>query len=216
MYLIFIQARLSSRRLKGKVLKKIQKKKILEIIFQRLNRCTTVKKYVVLTSRGNEDNKIINVCKKNNIEFFLGSLNNVFLRFKNASKKYKTSRIIRINADSPLIDWRLIDRMIKISKKKKFDIFTNVLERTFPKGQSVEIINTKIFNIKSTNFTNSDKEHVTKYFYKNKDKFKIYNFKNKINFSKYNLSIDTKKDFLKISKIIKKKGIYKKWEDYIE
>ena len=46
--------------------------------------------------------------------------------------------------DSPLIDYKLINKAIKISKKyNKYDIITNVYPRTFPQGQSVEII--KVF-----------------------------------------------------------------------
>ena len=59
--------------------------------------------------------------------------------------------------------------MAKYSKKQNFDIITNLMPRTFPKGHSVEIIKTKIFlkyfgNIKDR----FDKEHVTPFFYKKK------------------------------------------------
>ena len=72
----------------------------------------------------------------------------------------------------------MINKAIKISKKyNKYDIITNVAyPRTFPQGQSVEII--KSFNIKKNlkNFSKLDKEHVTKYFYDNSNKFLIKNF----------------------------------------
>ena len=54
----------------------------------------------------------------------------------------------------------------KIKKKNlKSDIITNVFPRTFPKGQSVEIIKTKLLfnNIKYMNA--EEKEHVTKFFF---------------------------------------------------
>ena len=61
-------------------------------------------------------------------------MNNVFLRFKNATKKYKPNKIIRISADSPLMDWRLVDRMINFSKRiVSFDIISNV-KKNFSKG----------------------------------------------------------------------------------
>ena len=48
------------------------------------------------------------------------------------------------------MDWRLIDKMILFSNNKKsFDLISNIKYRTFPKGQSVEIINLKIFNLSS-------------------------------------------------------------------
>ena len=55
----------------------------------------------------------------------------------------------------------------------------------------------------------SQKEHVTKYFYENKKKYRIYNMLNSINYSEFNLSIDTKLDLNKFRKIFKKKNLNK-------
>ena len=44
----FIQARMSSTRLPGKVLKSIEKKKILEILILRLSKNKKIKKLVIL------------------------------------------------------------------------------------------------------------------------------------------------------------------------
>ena len=49
------------------------------------------------------------------------------------------------------MDWRLIDKMILFSNNKKsFDLISNIKYRTFPKGQSVKIINPKflIYQVK--------------------------------------------------------------------
>ena len=105
----------------------------------------------------------------------------------------------------------MIDKAIKISQKQKgYDIITNTFPRTFPKGQSVEIIKTSILKKYSKHFLRSDKEHVTKYFYDNSRNFKIKNFtfngKNKI----IKLSIDTKKDLQNILK----KFIKTKFKNY--
>ena len=67
--------------------------------------------------------------------------------------------------NSPLIDYSLIDKMIRLSKKKNFDIFTNVFPRTFPKGFSVEIIKTNVFFNSYKYFKKNHKEHVSSYFY---------------------------------------------------
>ena len=97
-----------------------------------------------------------------------------------ASRLYETAKankakfFVRISGDSPLIDPKIIDKAIKISHKQgKYDIITNVFPRTFPKGQSVEVIKTSILKKYSKNFSKADKEHVTKYFYKNSNKFRV-------------------------------------------
>ena len=124
--------------------------------------------------------------------------------------------MIRICADSPLIDWRLIDRMINLSKNLvDYDIISNVNVRTFPKGQSVEIIEPKIFGIPSKSLSLSQKEHVTKFFYDRKN-YKIFNFKSKKNYKNYNLCVDNYNDYLLVLKLIKKKGIFAPWKNYVE
>ena len=90
-YYCFVQARYSSKRLKGKVLKKFGRHTLLEILLKRLKKSKQIDKIIVLTSTSQYDKKIVNLCKKKNIEYFTGSMNNVFLRFKNATKKYEAN-----------------------------------------------------------------------------------------------------------------------------
>ena len=133
------------------------------------------------------------------------------MRLHDTAKKNKAKYFIRISGDSPMIDPRLIDKAIRISQKQKgYDIITNTFPRTFPKGQSVEIVKTSILKKYSKHFSRLDKEHVTKYFYDNSKNFKIKNFtfngKNKT----MKLSIDTKKDL----RIILKKFNKTKFMNY--
>ena len=61
---LFIQARINSKRLPGKVLLKIKGKPILEHICKRVMKTKYKIKSVVLTSTEKKDIKIINFCKK--------------------------------------------------------------------------------------------------------------------------------------------------------
>lgn len=73
-----------------------------------------------------------------------GPLNNVFKRFYSIIIHESCKSFVRISADSPLMDPSLIDRAVSLFKKNRYDIVTNVFPRTFPKGFSVEVINSKI------------------------------------------------------------------------
>ena len=200
---ILIQARYNSKRLPGKVCLKILDKELLLHVYNNCKK-SCLKKIYVITSKNKSDKPIIDLCKKNKIKYFKGSLTNVYLRYLQAIKKFKLDGFVRITGDSPLINYKIIDKAIKKFSKKKHDIITNVLPRSFPIGQSVEVIDSKIFINNYKNILKKDeKEHITKYFYKNKKDFKIINLKNKRNESKKNLSINTKKDFFKIENIIK-------------
>ncbi len=196
--LIIIQARLSSKRLPEKVLKKIKGIEIIQHIVKNLKMSKHKFKIVVATSNHKSDQRLITFLKKNNIICFCGSLNNVLNRLLKCALKYKAKYFIRINGDSPFIDNRVLEKMVYFYKKNlnKFDLITNVFPRTFPKGQSVEIIKTnclkKISNKKLSKYY---KEHVTKYIYDNYKSFKIMNLPYKKDLSNYNLAVDSSKDF---------------------
>ena len=211
---------MSSSRLPGKVLKNIDSYPILSWTIKRL-KFPNGPQIAVITSKHPSDDPIIEYCKNQKVEFFRGSLNNVVLRFKKACEYFSEENFIRICADSPFIDWKLIKLAISKYQKNSFDIVTNVLKRSFPKGQSVEILNLNLLN-KLTSYSNisSDHlEHVTKFVYENPNYFNINSFEHLHNrFKNIQLSIDTLEDFEKASLIAKKEKnlIYLSWEEITE
>ena len=199
---IIIQARISSVRLAGKVLYEIKGKKLLEYIFNRLSFITD-SKIIVATSNTLDDDAIENICNENNVECYRGSLPNVSDRFLKAAKYFNADCFVRINGDSPLIDYNIINKAIDIFKENNYDLVTNTCPRSFPIGQSVEVVKTttlkKIYKKMSTP---DHFEHVTKYFYENLSDFKIKNFINNRDLSNYRLVVDTRHDFDRMKKII--------------
>ena len=202
---ILIFARSNSKRLPGKVLKEIYLgKNLLEIIILRLKKFLRIK-IIVCTSKSKADNKIVKICKKNKIKYFRGELSNVFKRTKDCLKKYKLKSFIRINADRPFVDFDEIQKIIRIYKKKKFDIITNNLDRNCPKGLTCELAQSKIFfDINEKNLSKVEKEHIFDYFYRNQKDYKIYNFEQiKKNFKK-SLALDNKYDLNNVRNLFKK------------
>ncbi|MEK7665058.1 MAG: ElyC/SanA/YdcF family protein [Patescibacteria group bacterium] len=122
---IIIQARMGSKRLPGKVYRKILNKHLLEWVIIRAKKSQLAEKLVVATPNTKEDSILLPIIKRNNTYFFQGSLHNVLDRFIGASKKFNIDPIIRITGDCPLIDPCLIDQSIReYSKlKKKPDYF---------------------------------------------------------------------------------------------
>ena len=203
--LCIIQARSSSKRFKNKVLHLIYGIPLIQHVINRVKKSNKVSKLVVSSSLEKSDDNLIFYLKKNKIKFFRGDLKNVAFRLYETAKANKAKFFERISGYSPLIDPKLINKAIIISQKKKYDIVTNVFPRTFPKGQSVEIIKTSILKRYSKNFTKADREHVTKYFYNNSNKFKVKNFTFKEKSKIVNLSVDTRKDLNQILKNFSKK-----------
>jgi len=202
--LCIVQARYSSKRLPGKVLKKILGITVLKRVVNQIQKSRKISKIIIATSKHKTDKKIINFCNKNKINFMSGPLNNVFKRFYSIIIHERCKAFVRISADSPLLDPSLIDRAVTVFNKSRYDIVTNVFPRTFPKGFSIEVINSRIildFLLKIKK--KKHQEHITSFFYDNYKKFKIKNFYNKINNSNINLSIDSLSDFIKIKNIIR-------------
>jgi len=79
--LCIIQARYSSKRLPGKVLKKILGTTVLKRVVDQVKKSKKISKIIIATSNNKTDKKIINFCKKNKIQCISGPLNNVFKRF---------------------------------------------------------------------------------------------------------------------------------------
>lgn len=102
----------------GKVLKKIESKTILERVVDQLDKSKKIKKIIVATSTSYKDKPIVRLCKKKGYNFFCGPLNNVYKRFKLVVEKENCKSFIRINADSPLIDYKIVNKAINYFNKK--------------------------------------------------------------------------------------------------
>ncbi len=206
--LAIIQARTSSKRFKNKVLYPIYGIPLIQHVVNKVKKSKKISNIVVATSSNKDDKKLIDYLKKNKINYFKGELNNVALRLYKTARLYKKNFFVRISGDSPLIDYRILNKAIKIfeNSKNKYDLVTNVFPRTFPQGQSVEIIKTLIIEKNIKKFNKLDKEHVTKFFYDNSEKFYIKNFIYLGNKKKIKQSIDTKKDLKNILSKINKKN----------
>lgn len=203
--LCIIQARLSSKRLPSKMLKKIYHKTLIDRVIEQVSKSKKIKKIIIATSNHHSDDILANHLKKKNIDFYRSSLNNVAKRFYEISKSLSFKSFLRINGDSPLIDHNLIDFYIEKFNKNNYDILTNSFKKTFPKGQGIEIIKSKIFRNEFKKIKSKyDLEHVFPYFYRNKHQFKFKNISYEKNLNNISFSVDTYSDFLRIRKIISK------------
>ncbi len=200
---IIVQARVGSKRLPNKVLSKINGIPLIEYLIKRIETIFDSSKIVIATSDWKIDDSLAKYCNKNKINYYRGSLNNVAKRMFDTANKLNAKSFVRINGDSPLIDPEIILKGVKYFQQANYDLVTNIFPRSYPVGQSVEIINTNSLGlILSKNMSLPEQEHVTQFFYNNSKEFNIFNFMNEDDLSKYRLVVDTKSDFNKIKKII--------------
>lgn len=205
--LIILQARCSSRRLPGKVLKKINQLPLVVLCFKRLS--NKGRRVIVATSNHKSDDKLVNLLKKFKIPYYRGSLNNVLSRYQKISRDLKPNDIIvRATSDNPIPDGSLVEMVYKhflIAKKDYLQIEHKL--HNLPKGVRIEILTVKKLLSLKRKLSLLDKEHVTYKIYKNKKNFYRYFFKSlysRINLSEVVMSIDTIEHFRYVKKIFKK------------
>ena len=196
---------MSSQRFPGKVLNLVAGKCLLQYILESLDLIEELSQVFVATSTEKSDNPIQEFCDHYGVNCFRGNLNNVADRFVTLLKNNSCDAFVRVNGDSPLIDHNLISEGLSIFADGNYDLVTNILTRTYPKGQSVEVVKSKIFQKTYLKMNSPDDfEHVTKYFYKNKYKYKIKNFESKKQLENIQLSVDTYEDMRIFKGIIHK------------
>jgi len=215
--IIAVQARMSSSRLPGKMLQYIHGKPMLAWVVDQLRRTDLGKNVIVATSNEVSDEPIADYCLNYNIPIFRGPLNFVAQRFLTLGQQSNASAIVRICGDSPLIDPTLVNQAVSLFGSGGFDIVTNVFPRSFPKGQSVEVIRLGALEEHISYFDSDDQEHVTRYFYRNHSLFKILNFQSDCSADDIQMSVDTEADLKRVSQIINKRnGIIPQWKDCLK
>ncbi len=203
-YGLIIQARYNSTRLPGKVLKKIGKHTILNILIKRLSKLNKNYKIIVATGTSKNDDKINDYLKKKKIPIFRGSNKNVLSRFFECAKINKFKNIIRITADCPLIDCKILEKTIKLFENKKLDYASNTMPPTYPDGLDVEVFTFSALKKAYKHAKNThDLEHVTPYIRKNKF-FKKDNLINSENYSNLRWTLDEPRDLKFLNELDKK------------
>ena len=194
-YRIFIQARTSSQRLPGKVLKDFKGKPLIRHTIDAARAAGGQGAVMVLTSADQSDDALADYLAAENIHFHRGDLDNVYARFAEALEAENPKWFVRLSGDSPLIAPPLIAYALGL-REEGVDIVTNVFPRSFPKGQSVEIMKTETFLREGVNIVDAeDREHVTPYFYRHAGRFDIVNIFNPLGGSDLNYAVDTPEDY---------------------
>ena len=197
-----IQARMSSKRLPGKVLKELPYGSgisSLEQIVYRLQQVESIQEVIVATSTDKEDNAIVQMAVSKGINVFTGSLDNVLERFYLAAKTFNLDHVVRITGDCPCIDPAIIEDTIQRHLQENADFTTlGALKRTFPVGMDAAVIKIQVLEEAYQNADKDfEKEHVTPYIFKSHpDKFKILSIEasEEITDPTFRITMDTPQD----------------------
>src|SRR5581483_1514566 len=190
-----IQARMGSTRLPGKVMKDLGGETVLARVVNRGRRAQLTRDVVVATSRNSADNLIAEECRRLSVPCFRGEEEDVLDRYYRAAKLYAADAVVRICADSPMIEPEVCDCVIRQFLDHRPDYASNTVLKTYPLGLDTEIMSTEAL----TQAWRAAKEsyqraHVTPYIYEHADQFNVRHVRAQADYSYYRWTLDTPED----------------------
>lgn len=174
MILGILQARMSSSRLPGKVLKDVHGMPMIIRQLDRISRAKQIDQLVVATSHDPSDDQLVKVLIDYGIEVRRGPLNDVSQRFAEVIEEFRPEHFVRLTADCPLTDPEVIDYAIQSHLETGADYSSNGITRTFQHGLDVEVIRAETFKkVLLQDLTPEEREHVTMAIYNRYGEFSI-------------------------------------------
>lgn len=192
---IFIQARMGSTRLPGKVLMPLAGRPVLDHVVSRV-RASGVGNPVVVTTFSLLDLPIVSFCAEQGVRVFCGSENDVLDRFWQAAKLLEVEHVVRITADCPILDPGVLRRVVEEHLQSGADYTSNVQVETFPDGLDVEVFRRSSLEKAWNEATlSSEREHVTPYIRKNPASFIQRDVRNGEDLSGMRWTLDNHDDY---------------------
>ena len=213
---IIVQARMTSTRLPGKVLKTVLDKPLLEYQIERLRRIKLADEIVIATTTNDADQPIVDFCNRLDLPFFRGSEEDVLSRYYGAAVQYKADVVVRVTSDCPVIDPVLSDEAIRcfLEHNNSYD-YLRLFQ--YPRG-----LDTEVFTFKALEecyfeaIEKPDREHVTPFLYRHSERYKIKYMSPSLDYSHHRWTVDTPEDFELIKLLIEELYPIKKMFDYVD
>jgi len=202
-----IQARMSSRRLPGKILETIEGTPLLAHVVHRAQATNVFATVMVATSTDPSDDLVQRFCASQEIPCFRGSLHDVLDRYLRAAASLNAEVITRITGDCPLLDPAVTRRVVEAFDPLHCDYVSNTVQRTFPKG-----LDTEVFSMRALTQAHrearlpSEREHVTPYFYKHPELFRLAQITQDIDRSALRWTVDEPRDLAFVRAVAEQLG----------
>ncbi len=202
---IIVQARMTSTRLPGKVLKRVLGKPLLEYQIERLRRVPSADEIMIATTTNGTDDPIVALCDRLDVRYYRGSEDDVLGRYHGAATLVHADSVVRVTSDCPIIDPGVIDHIIRFYNEHRleYDYVSNCLVRSYPRGMDTEVFSFNALDIAHREAVkSSDREHVTPFLYHNPYRFRLADITFSEDQSRHRWTVDTPEDFELIRRII--------------
>ncbi|MGJ1224640.1 cytidylyltransferase domain-containing protein [Sphingobacterium siyangense] len=137
---LLITARLKSSRLPFKLLRDLNGYSIIEHVINRSKKLSDIEDIVLCTSINQQDKPLVEIAKKNDIYYFLGSEDDVLQRLCDCAKFFGFDYVLSITGENPIFSIDHTNLMINRIKTLKEDF---IYIEGLPIGTAVYGINVK-------------------------------------------------------------------------
>ncbi|HSG63396.1 MAG TPA: glycosyltransferase family protein [Gammaproteobacteria bacterium] len=194
MIVAIVQARMSSRRLPGKILAPLGGEPMILRQLERTQRAH-IDRVVVATSRDASDLPLRAALDRAGAAYACGSLDDVLDRVYRVAVDQGARHVVRLTADCPLTDHRIIDRVVAEHLEQGNDYTSNTLRRSYPDGLDVEVASVAALERAWRECRDaSQREHVMPYLYAEPGRFRLGNVAQEVDRSYYRLTVDYPED----------------------
>lgn len=167
-----IQCRMGSTRLPGKVLADLGHYPVLAWVSRACRAAVGINDVWVATTTNEEDSQIVHRCDDNGFPVVCGSENDVLDRFWTVAEATRADVFLRITADEPFIDPRVISEVVALQRRTGADYVSNIHPRTYPDGLDVECFTIRALQAAHNEATRDvDRDTVTYWMVRNTHRF---------------------------------------------
>jgi spore coat polysaccharide biosynthesis protein SpsF len=191
-----LQARVSSSRLPGKVLRPLLGEPMILRIVERISRSRELDELVVVTSTDPSDDPLVDVLTTAGTTVRRGSLTDVFSRFHDVVEEFEPSVVVRLTGDNALVDPDVIDLIVREHVENGADYSSNSLTRTFPRGLDAEAVSPEALrSLAARDLSDEEREHVTIGIYRRPGEFRLHPVVQSADHSDLRWTVDYPEDF---------------------
>ncbi len=147
---------------------------MLAHVLARLKQCRMIDRIVVATAEKDENRAILDLARREGVDGFAGSEDDVLDRYYQAADRYRPENVVRCTGDCPVLDPQVVDRVIGAHLEGKYDYTSNTLRRTYPRGYDTEVMTFKALKKSAEEAQEPrEREHVTPYIWEHPSMFKL-------------------------------------------
>lgn len=212
-----IQARHSSTRLPGKVLRPLAGRSVLSWVVRAARQAAGITEVIVATSSAADDDPVAAEAERVGAAVVRGPLDDVLDRYELAARTHPCDALVRLTADCPLHDPALIAQVVGVwLADPDLQYVSNVLVRTLPRGFDVELVRRDVLAEQHQSATGGHREHVTSAIYSQPSVYRCAGVVSGSDDADLRVTLDTEQDAAVLDGVVAELGDgIPRWRDVV-